>query len=59
VPFVVKNITTENTEIHGEIQTKLTVLLLALRGEEYYHREHRGSQRNTNKVLSASPCPPW
>jgi hypothetical protein len=28
-----------------------------LRGKKYNYRDHRGSQRNTNKVLNASPCP--
>ena len=29
--------------------------LRALRGEEYNHRERRGTQRNINKTISASP----
>ena len=41
------------------VVAKPSVLLRALRGEEYYDREHRGLQRNTNKTLCASPCPPW
>ncbi len=41
------------------VVAKPYVLLRVLRGEEYYYREHRGSQRNAKKILSASPHPPW